>query len=197
MNATFNAAVTLNGTADQELNAGTSTLTLGNTVTKTGAGGLTLAGATGVGVTGNLAVNNGSLTVDNTLTAGGDVTKSVYLGRPWRPYASVVFLNTEMGEHIDPAGWREWHPGETHSIETVFYAEFNSTGPGARPEQRDTHTHLLTPEQARQYEPSVFLGGSDHWNPQKNEKSEPATSTVEKRGAGREAGRGRSCSPSA
>jgi len=99
------------------------------------------------------------------LTADPDVTKSVYLGRPWRPYATVVYLNTEMGERIDPAGWREWHPGETHSIETVFYAEYGSTGPGAHPGERDPHTHFLTPDEARQYEPSIFLRGSDHWDP--------------------------------
>jgi polygalacturonase len=99
------------------------------------------------------------------LTVGTDVTKSVYLGRPWRPYATVVYLGTEMGSHIDPAGWREWHPGETHSIETAFYAEYGSTGPGAHPGERDPHTHFLTPEQATQYEPSVFLRGKDNWNP--------------------------------
>jgi pectin methylesterase-like acyl-CoA thioesterase len=53
----------------------------------------------------------------------------VFLGRPWRPYASVVFLNCEMGAHIDPAGWREWHPGETHNLDTVFYAEYSPPGP--------------------------------------------------------------------
>ena len=99
------------------------------------------------------------------LIVDAGVTGPVFLGRPWRPYATVVYLNTEMGAHIDPAGWREWHPGETHSLETVFYAEFNSTGPGAHPDQRDPHTHFLTPEQAKQYEPAVFLRGSDNWNP--------------------------------
>jgi polygalacturonase len=99
------------------------------------------------------------------LTVGEGVTGPVFLGRPWRPMATVVFLNTEMGSHIDPAGWREWHPGETHSLETVFYAESNSTGPGAQHEKRDPHTHFLTPEQAKQYEPSVFLRGTDNWNP--------------------------------
>ncbi len=99
------------------------------------------------------------------LTAGPDVTKNVYLGRPWRPYATVVFLHTEMGDKIDPAGWREWHPGETHSLDTVFYAEFDSTGPGAHPAERDPHTHFLTPVQARQFEPSVFLRGADNWDP--------------------------------
>jgi len=93
------------------------------------------------------------------------VTGPVFLGRPWRPYATVIFLNTEMGSHIDPAGWREWHPGETHSIDTVFYAEYNSTGPGALPDKRDSHTHFLTPEQAKQYSPSVFLRGADNWDP--------------------------------
>jgi polygalacturonase len=99
------------------------------------------------------------------LTAGPDVTKSVYLGRPWRPNATVVYLNTEMGSYIDPAGWREWHPGETHSLDTAFYAEYNSSGPGARPSLRDPHTHFLTPEQAKQYAPSVFLRGADNWDP--------------------------------
>ncbi len=99
------------------------------------------------------------------LVADAGVTGPVYLGRPWRPYASVTFLNTEMGSHIDPAGWREWHPGETHSIETVFYAEYNSTGPGANTDKRDPHTHFLTPVQAKQFEPSIFLRGADNWDP--------------------------------
>ncbi len=85
------------------------------------------------------------------LTADPSVSH-VWLGRPWRPYASVVFLNTEMGDHIEPAGWREWHPGETHSIETAFYAEYNSTGPGAHPTERDPHTKKLTAADAAGYE---------------------------------------------
>lgn len=84
------------------------------------------------------------------LTAEPGVT-NVWLGRPWRPYASVVFLNTEMGAHIQPAGWREWHPGETHSIETAFYAEYNSSGPGGDPKQRDPHTKQLTAGEAARF----------------------------------------------
>jgi polygalacturonase len=80
------------------------------------------------------------------LTADPGVSH-VWLGRPWRPYASVVFLNTEMGEHIEPAGWREWHPGETHYMDTVSYAEYNSTGPGAHTGQRDPRTKILTVDQ--------------------------------------------------
>ena len=94
----------------------------------------------------------------------------VYLGRPWRPYASVVYLNCEMGAHIDAAGWHEWHPGETHNLDTVFYAEYKSTGPGANPAARDSHSHQLAADQAKLYETGRFLAGSDHWNPSKEAK---------------------------
>ncbi len=100
-------------------------------------------------------------------SADPGVTGPVYLGRPWRPYAKVVFMHTWMDDKIAPAGWREWHPGETHSLDTAYYAEFESTGPGAHHDERDPHTHFLTPEQAAQYEPKVFLGGTDHWDPAK------------------------------
>ncbi|HZP06732.1 MAG TPA: pectinesterase family protein [Terracidiphilus sp.] len=99
------------------------------------------------------------------LTADPGVIRDVYLGRPWRPYATVIYMHTEMDDKIAPAGWREWHPGETHSLDTAYYAEFDSTGPGAYHDERDPHTHFLTPEQARQYEPQVFLRGNDNWNP--------------------------------
>lgn len=94
----------------------------------------------------------------------------VFLGRPWRPYASVVYLNCEMGAHIDPAGWREWHPGETHNLDTVYYAEYQSTGPGANPTARDPHSHQLLADQAELYETAHFLAGPDHWNPEKQAK---------------------------
>ena len=97
------------------------------------------------------------------LTAGQNVQK-VYLGRPWRPYARVIFLDTEMGDQIDPAGWREWHPGETHSLETAYYAEYNSTGPGAARAARDTHTKFLTKAEAQWFEPKEFLAPPDGWD---------------------------------
>jgi pectin methylesterase-like acyl-CoA thioesterase len=86
----------------------------------------------------------------------------VWLGRPWRPYATVIFMNTEMGEHIDPAGWREWHPGETKSLDTAYYAEYNSSGPGAHPGSRDPHTHLLSTAEASRFELRNFFTG---WDP--------------------------------
>jgi pectin methylesterase-like acyl-CoA thioesterase len=90
---------------------------------------------------------------------------NVYLGRPWRPYATVVYLGTEMGAHIQPAGWREWHPGETHSLDTAFYAEENSSGPGARPDHREPSSKQLSPQEAARFLPAAFLRGNDGWDP--------------------------------
>jgi polygalacturonase len=76
------------------------------------------------------------------LTAAAGV-RDVWLGRPWRPWATVTFANTEMGDHIATAGWREWHPGETNYIETSSSTEYRSYGPGAHPSEREPHTRLL------------------------------------------------------
>jgi polygalacturonase len=90
---------------------------------------------------------------------------NVYLGRPWRPYATVVFLNTWMDTHIVPAGWREWHPGETDYLPTASYAEYQSSGPSAAPLLREPHASQLSLQQAATFEPADFLRGSDGWNP--------------------------------
>jgi len=71
---------------------------------------------------------------------------SVYLGRPWRDYARVVFLDCKMGGHIVPRGWSNW--SHTNRDKTAYYAEYNSTGPGANPEIRVDWSHQLTREQA-------------------------------------------------
>ena len=89
----------------------------------------------------------------------------IFLGRPWRPYSTVVFLKTDLEAAIDPAGWSEWHRGETHSLDTATYAEFQSTGPGANVVSRDPHSKQLTTAEAARYLPREFLAGSDSWNP--------------------------------
>ncbi len=106
------------------------------------------------------------------LTADSGVT-NVYLGRPWRPYALVVYLNTWMGQQIMPAGWREWHPGETHSLQTAYYAEFHSSGPGAHQGQREPYSHQLTEKQAQRFTPENWLRGSDGWNPTAIQDQQP------------------------
>jgi polygalacturonase len=90
---------------------------------------------------------------------------NVYLGRPWRPYATVVYLNTWMDGQIVPAGWREWHPGETDYLPTASYAEYQSSGPGSDDSRRDPHARQLSQQEVEKFEPEAFLRGSDGWNP--------------------------------
>ena len=108
--------------------------------------------------------NSGFVFNDCRLTAAPGV-HNVYLGRPWRPYSTVVYLNTWMGKQIAPAGWIAWHPGKTHRLATSFYAEYHSTGPGANPSKREPYSKQLTKKQAKKFEPQNFLRGSDKWNP--------------------------------
>jgi polygalacturonase len=96
------------------------------------------------------------------LTADPGVS-AVWLGRPWRRFASVVFLNSELGGHIEALGWREWHPGETDYLASVFFAEHNSTGPGGRVDGRDPHSKRLNAAEAVPFEARRFLAGSDGW----------------------------------
>ncbi|HWB84342.1 MAG TPA: pectinesterase family protein [Bryobacteraceae bacterium] len=100
------------------------------------------------------------------LTADAGVSR-IYLGRPWRAYASVVFLNTFMGPQIAPAGWSEWQHGATSSLQTAYYAEYNSQGPGATMDARDPHTVKLNAAEAAQYNVHALLAGDDGWDPTK------------------------------
>jgi pectinesterase len=85
------------------------------------------------------------------------------LGRPWRPYASVTYLNCEMGAHIKPEGWNNWR-NPTNEL-TARFAEYNSTGPGANSEKRFKWAKQLTAEQADKITIESVLGGEGDWNP--------------------------------
>jgi pectin methylesterase-like acyl-CoA thioesterase len=101
---------------------------------------------------------------DCRVTAGPGA-EHIFLGRPWRPYATVVFIETNLDAQVEPAGWREWHPGETHSLETAFYAESRSRGVGAGDRLRDVHSRQLSRDDLRRYSLKEFLAGLDGWNP--------------------------------
>ena len=89
----------------------------------------------------------------------------VYLGRPWRKYARTVFIDCQMGDFIRPEGWDNWR--NPANEKTVFYAEYHSTGPGAKPEQRVKWAHQLSDRQAAAYTiPQIFTTSGNTWIPQ-------------------------------
>jgi pectinesterase len=90
-------------------------------------------------------------------------TAKTYLGRPWRPYASTIFLNTEMSEVVRPEGWNNWNQPEREK--TSRYAEFGSSGPGAKPNERVKWARPLTETEAKSITIDRVLAGADHWDP--------------------------------
>lgn len=86
-----------------------------------------------------------------------------YLGRPWRPFAYVAYINCEMGSHIRPEGWHNW--GKPDNEKTARYFEFNSTGPGANPDKRVPWSRQITKEQADAITVPAVLRGQDGWDP--------------------------------
>jgi len=82
--------------------------------------------------------------------------KKVFLGRPWRPFARTVYIRTEMGDHIAPAGWDNWRNPENEK--TAYYAEYGSTGPGAVMGARVKWSRQLSASEAKNYTVESILG---------------------------------------
>jgi pectinesterase len=80
-----------------------------------------------------------------TITASDAVT-SLYLGRPWRPYAMTLFMQCDLPAVINPFGWHNWSNPENEK--TARYAEYKNSGKGSDPTQRVLWMRLLTPEEA-------------------------------------------------
>ena len=96
------------------------------------------------------------------LTADANVNK-VYLGRPWRPYASTVFMNCELGKQIVPAGWNNWR--NKANEQTARYAEYGNAGEGADTSARVKWVKQLTEKEAAGITMSKVYLRSSEWNP--------------------------------
>lgn len=93
----------------------------------------------------------------NITALAGVNNGSVYLGRPWRPDAKVVYLQCTLGAHIHPAGWHNW--GNTDNERTAYYAEFQSNGAGSSPSTRVAWSKQLTENQADNFSLNKVIGG--------------------------------------
>jgi pectinesterase len=99
----------------------------------------------------------------NCRITGAAPEVKTYLGRPWRAFAAVIYLNTEMSGVVRPVGWHNWNFPEREK--TVRYAEYGSTGPGANPHARAAWARRLNRTEARAVTAQKVLGGADGWNP--------------------------------
>lgn len=114
----------------------------------------------------NSPVEDSAYVFDHCTLTAEPGAQEISLGRAWRTYATVIFLDTDMQADIIKAGWREWTPGKTNTLPFATYAEYRSTGPGANPTGREPYSLQLTDAQAAAWRLDAFYKGDTAWIPQ-------------------------------
>ncbi|XP_044492442.1 probable pectinesterase/pectinesterase inhibitor 7 [Mangifera indica] len=114
--------------------------------------------------------NTGTSIHNCTIRAADDLASSnqtvnTYLGRPWKEYSRTVYMQSYMDSLINPAGWHEW--SGDFALSTLYYAEYNNTGPGSNTTDRVTWPgyHVINATDAANFTVSTFILG-DAWLPQ-------------------------------
>ena len=97
---------------------------------------------------------------NDCVLTGDSSLHSVSLGRPWRPYAAVVYMNCFIGQHIKPEGWSNWNSKENST--TARYSEYKSYGLGSDTIKRLSWTTQLNDEQIKRYTKKNVFG---EWKP--------------------------------
>jgi pectinesterase len=126
-----------------------------------GKGYLTAQSRTAVDQTTGYVFEDCKLTAADGVPDGG-----VYLGRPWRPFARVVYLRCDMGPQINKAGWLKWRSSDTDM--KAFYGEYDCTGPGSVTDERVDWSQQLSAADASQFSKEKFLSADDGWSPWKD-----------------------------
>jgi pectinesterase len=99
---------------------------------------------------------------DCTVTADAGAL-DILLGRPWRAYSTVVWINTDFKAPLDPAGWKEWDG----KLATSDYEEFNPHGLAGDVSKRIAPSKQLTAAEIGKYATKTWLAGSDGWDPER------------------------------
>jgi pectinesterase len=105
--------------------------------------------------------DSGYLFRDCTVTAEAGA-EDILLGRPWRDYSTVVFVDTDFKAPLDPKGWLEWGG----RLKTSDYGEFGSNGRAGDLRQRVAPSRQLTATEAASDSVERWLAGADGWRPE-------------------------------
>ncbi|XP_010260073.1 PREDICTED: pectinesterase-like [Nelumbo nucifera] len=124
---------------------------------------LTAQGRTDPNQNTGTSIQNCNIRAASDLASSSGTTKT-YLGRPWKQYSRTVYMQSFIDSLIDPAGWMAW--SGDFALTTLYYAEYNNTGPGSGTTDRVTWPgyHLINATDAANFTVSNFLLG-DNWIP--------------------------------
>ncbi|XP_019092752.1 PREDICTED: probable pectinesterase/pectinesterase inhibitor 25 [Camelina sativa] len=114
--------------------------------------------------------NTGISIINCTIKAAPDLAAEpnsamTFLGRPWKPYARTVFMQSYISDIVQPVGWLEWNG--TTGLDTIYYGEYSNFGPGANTNQRVQWLgyNILNLAEAMNFTVYNFTMG-DTWLPQ-------------------------------
>ncbi|GMI72136.1 hypothetical protein like AT5G27870 [Hibiscus trionum] len=88
-----------------------------------------------------------------------------YLNRPWRAYATVIIMQSQIDDIIQPLGYVPMNGDK--GLETSFYVEFENRGPGSKTDGRAKWGGIKKLDLAaiKQFTPRIYLE-SETWIPQ-------------------------------
>ncbi|KAF9597395.1 hypothetical protein IFM89_017741 [Coptis chinensis] len=98
-----------------------------------------------------------NISADTSLISSG--LESTYLGRPWRPTARTVFMQSYMSDIIRPEGWIRWD--DSAPLDKLYYGEYMNSGLGAILGGRVKWPgyHVMDKHQAKQFTVAKLLDG--------------------------------------
>ncbi|KAK8684544.1 hypothetical protein V6N13_040566 [Hibiscus sabdariffa] len=91
-------------------------------------------------------------------------THKTYLNRPWKPLATVIIIQSQIDDIIQPEGYIPMHPGQGES--TSYFVEFGNRGPGSKTDRRVKWAGIkqVNLNTAKTFTPGAFLQ-SNSWIP--------------------------------
>ncbi|CAI9103964.1 OLC1v1002563C1 [Oldenlandia corymbosa var. corymbosa] len=122
------------------------------------------------------SIHNCNIKAADDLATSNTTTKT-YLGRPWKTYSTTIVMESFMDTLINPAGWSIWSVNQ--SLDTLYHAEYNNTGPGSNNSNRVTWTGyhiLINGSDVQNVTVSNFLAG-DFWLPSTGFRDKEASSS--------------------
>jgi len=108
-------------------------------------------------------ISNSRIIRSPDANATTNTNASCFLGRPWNDLATTVYMNTFMDESIAPVGFIPFGGGRNTILNTTFYAEFDSTGPGGNTSARTPIEHILTKSAVKAFTLEKVFGEVPKW----------------------------------